>query len=96
MLTIPEQYPDSVSITQESQYLYVSLDTILRWGKKGLVKARRTEQGHRLFSLAELLCFKTEMSTYNGAPFIVLKNETPSPYTVVELFAGRGGHGTWV
>jgi DNA (cytosine-5)-methyltransferase 1 len=82
---------DIITIADASQFLQVSLDTIRRWEKKGLVKARRAENGHRMFSISELKRLKTKIAGDNGSTFKVLKADNPSKYSVVELFAGAGG-----
>jgi DNA (cytosine-5)-methyltransferase 1 len=84
-------HTDILSITHASQYLNVSLDTIRRWEKKGLVKGQRSPQGHRLFSLAELERLKVKLSGGAISNYCVLKSEHQSKYRVVELFAGAGG-----
>lgn len=83
--------PDIIPIAEASAFLKVSLDTIRRWEKKGLVKARRNENGHRLFSVNELRRLKEKVSGSNDSAFKVLKERTPSKFRVVELFAGAGG-----
>lgn len=79
------------SMTQASQLLNVSLDTIRRWEKKGLVKAYRTENGHRTFYLEELKRLKTKLSGGRGAGYKILKAPEQQSYKVVELFSGAGG-----
>jgi DNA (cytosine-5)-methyltransferase 1 len=90
-LAIKECYPDIISIAEASQFLQVSLDTIRRWEKKGLVKGKRAENGHRMFSISELNRLKSKIAGDSGAAFKILKAERPSQYRVVELFAGAGG-----
>lgn len=82
---------DILSITHASQYLNVSLDTIRRWEKKGLVKGQRSPQGHRLFSLTELERLKLKIEGGAGNNFQILRSEPRSKHRVVELFAGAGG-----
>jgi len=78
-------------ISEASHFLGVSVDTIRRWNKKGLIKATRSTRGHRLFARLDLEHIKAKL---NGATFVawqVLKEETTLPFRVVELFAGAGG-----
>jgi hypothetical protein len=42
-----------ISISDASEKLDVSLDTIRRWEKKGLIKAHRSANGHRYFDKKE-------------------------------------------
>jgi DNA (cytosine-5)-methyltransferase 1 len=85
------EHSDILSITHASQYLNVSLDTIRRWEKKGLVKGQRSPQGHRLFSLNELERLKLKLSGGAGNNYQILRSEHHSKHRVVELFAGAGG-----
>lgn len=81
-----------VSISDASNDLKVSLDTIRRWEKKGLIKAYRDQQGKRYFHPQEVANLKTKaMGANEGAPFKVLKSKKKSTYKVLELFAGCGG-----
>jgi DNA (cytosine-5)-methyltransferase 1 len=81
-----------LTISQAADILSVSIDTIRRWEKKGLIKAHRNESGHRLFQLKELERLKSKLSGKgNGAPFTLLQSNKRSPYRVIELFAGAGG-----
>jgi len=82
---------DIFTIAHASNYLGVSFDTIRRWEKKGLVKARRSDNGHRHFSISELERLKTKLSGGAGHGFQILKAQNPCNYSVVELFAGAGG-----
>lgn len=84
-------HSDSLTIVHASSYLEVSSDTIRRWEKKGLVKSRRAENGHRLFSVKELERLKHKLSGGAGNGFRILKADSPSGFGVVELFAGAGG-----
>jgi DNA (cytosine-5)-methyltransferase 1 len=82
---------DEISIAHASEYLGVSFDTIRRWEKKGLVKSKRSENGHRLFSIEELERLKHKLSGGTSNAFRVLEAEDRSEFSVVELFAGAGG-----
>lgn len=84
-------HSDILNITHASQYLNVSVDTIRRWEKKGLVKGQRSPRGHRLFSLAELERLKIKLSGGASNNYRILKSENSSNHCVVELFAGAGG-----
>lgn len=82
---------DFFTIGQVSQSLDLSVDTIRRWDKKGLIKSKRDSRNQRVFSVDEVERVKQK---YKGESvkrsFDVLTAE-PSPYTVLELFAGAGG-----
>ena len=80
-------------ISDVSATLNLSIDTIRRWEKKGLIKARRCDKGHRIFHTDEVrrVLEKTGNPTRLDRPFTVLTAPTASPYQVVELFSGAGG-----
>jgi DNA (cytosine-5)-methyltransferase 1 len=79
------------TIHEASKVLRVSLDTIRRWEKKGLIQARRSKQNHRLFSMDELLRIQNKYLGHGvSAEFKVLKSEKTG-ITAIELFSGCGG-----
>jgi DNA (cytosine-5)-methyltransferase 1 len=80
-----------ISISEASEALNVSLDTIRRWEKKGLIKAQRDANGHRIFDATELQRLQEKMSGSGDVGYKVLKAKHKSKYKVVELFAGAGG-----
>jgi len=80
-----------VCVTDASHLLNVSVDTIRRWEKKGLIKAVRSSQGHRLFCPLSLQAVQEKLQGQHKGEYRVLFNEKPSPYKVIELFAGAGG-----
>lgn len=70
----------------------VSPDTIRRWDKKGLIKATRSENNHRLFNLEEIKRLQMQSSgDTKGKKFKILKSKIKTDYSVIELFAGAGG-----
>lgn len=82
---------DLISISDASTLLNVSLDTLRRWEKKGLIKAYRSDNGHRLFDKEAVENIKNRDSgKKTGKKYAVLKSEKTN-YSVVELFAGCGG-----
>lgn len=80
-----------LAISEAAEVLEVSVDTIRRWEKKGLIKASRTSGGHRTFDLDEI---NRLMEKINGGgeahPFEVFE-VAPSSFTAIDLFAGGGG-----
>jgi len=80
-----------ISISDASEKLEVSLDTIRRWEKKGLIKAHRATNGHRYFDKKELDRLLAKNSGSGDVGYKVLKAKKKSAYSVVELFAGAGG-----
>jgi DNA (cytosine-5)-methyltransferase 1 len=81
-----------VPIAEAAQLLSVSLDTIRRWEKKGLIKGSRDSSNSRIFDIDEL---KRAHLKYIGgetsSKFKVLKTNKKTKYKTVELFAGAGG-----
>jgi DNA (cytosine-5)-methyltransferase 1 len=71
--------------------LGISIDTIRRWDKKGLIKSYRNERNDRMFSLDEIKRIQNKTSGDKKSKLKILKNKKMSPYTVIELFAGAGG-----
>lgn len=82
---------DKVSISETAIQLNVSIDTIRRWEKKGLIKAHRNQLGHRVFKLDEVKALKAKLDgSAQQQQFKVLCHE-PTNFTAVDLFAGAGG-----
>lgn len=71
--------------------LGISVDTIRRWDKKGLIKSFRDERNDRMFSLEEIKRIQNKTQGDKKSKFKILKNKTVSKYTAIELFAGAGG-----
>ena len=70
----------------------ISIDTLRRWDKKGLILARRDAQNARMFSIDELKRIQSRLGRDdNKNRYKILKNKTKSAYSVIELFAGAGG-----
>lgn len=80
-----------IAVTDASRLLNVSVDTIRRWEKKGLIKGKRDAHGHRIFQKAALDLHSNKLNGQAGHAFSVLKSEVRSPHRVIELFAGAGG-----
>lgn len=82
----------AISISEAAQLLDVSIDTIRRWEKKGLIKGARDSSNTRIFDSEEL---KRAHDKYVGGAvsgkFKVLRTTKKSKYKTVELFAGAGG-----
>ena len=71
--------------------LEISIDTIRRWDKKGLIKSFRDERNDRIFSLEEIKRIQNKTHGDKKSKFKILKNNKMSSYTAIELFAGAGG-----
>ncbi len=80
-----------LSVHEVSNKLGVSIDTIRRWEKRGLIKATRSDKNHRMFNDEEILNLLQKLNDKSESDFAVLKNKKKSKYTAIELFAGAGG-----
>jgi len=78
-------------ISEASLFLGVSIDTIRRWDKKGLIRATRSARGYRLFARSDLEHIKAKLNGVNNVAWQVLKKQEKVPIQIVELFAGAGG-----
>lgn len=82
-----------VSISEAAKSLNLSIDTIRRWDKKGLIRARRDDKNYRVFDIDEL---RRAHGKYVGGEsqtnrYSVLNAPEKTTFTSVELFAGAGG-----
>lgn len=82
-----------MTVSDASKALDVSIDTIRRWEKKGLIKARRDEKNYRVFNIEEL---RRARNKYVGGDtqqnrYVVLQAKKKTRFTSIELFAGAGG-----
>lgn len=81
-----------LNVHDTSKLIGVSPDTIRRWDKQGLIKAKRSELNHRLFDLDEVKRIHNQVSGNGvGAEYKILKTNKKTRYSVIELFAGAGG-----
>ncbi len=81
-----------LTVNEVSKELDVSVDTIRRWDKKGLIKSVRSSKNYRLFDIEEVKRLHNKLNSCDeGNGFVVLKTDKKSPYKVIELFAGAGG-----
>lgn len=81
----------SISAGEVAMQLSLSIDTVRRWEKKGLIRANRNPRGQRIFDLEEVRRLQHKLTEKPTSQFLVLKEQTPSNYKVIELFAGAGG-----
>ncbi len=81
-----------LTIGEVAEKLKVSIDTIRRWAKKGLIKSSRGENNYRFFNIGEVERVKNKSQT-KGATigFKVLVDPKKTEYFVIDLFSGAGG-----
>ncbi|CAN5131783.1 DNA (cytosine-5-)-methyltransferase [soil metagenome] len=91
-MPLPNDLPTAhLTIKEAADRLSVSIDTIRRWAKKGLLKSTRSEQNYRLFRADELDRLQSKHSG-QAAPFKILERPGgATPFMAVELFSGCGG-----
>lgn len=85
---------DLMTVSDAAKTLNVSVDTIRRWEKKGLIKARRDANNYRVFDIQELRRAHEKYVGNNHAEknrYTVHKAKRRTKYTSIELFAGAGG-----
>ena len=82
-----------VTVTAASRALDVSVDTIRRWNKLGLIKATRDKNNKRLFNLNEIKRLQSKLSGGDDSTeYKVLKSsKSYKEAACVDLFAGAGG-----
>lgn len=78
---------------EASAELGVSIDTIRRWAKLGLLRCTRDARGNRLFDRSEIERTKKqhETPTQDNQPRFAVHHAPQTPHTTLELFAGGGG-----
>lgn len=79
-----------LSIGEASKILDLSIDTIRRWDKKGLIKSNRNSSNYRVFDLDEIKQIQNKFSSAKNS-YKILKSDKSSVYEVVDLFSGAGG-----
>ncbi|HSW97482.1 MAG TPA: DNA (cytosine-5-)-methyltransferase [Candidatus Saccharimonadales bacterium] len=81
-----------LTVIDAANVIGVSVDTIRRWEKKGILKSTRSTNNYRLFNIDEVKRVHTKsFGQHTQNNYRILKNPSTSPYTSIELFAGTGG-----
>lgn len=85
--------PQFVTVTAASKALDVSVDTIRRWNKLGLIKAARDKNNRRLFNVEEIRRLQRKLAGgEDDTTYQVLKsNKIFKKAACIDLFAGAGG-----
>lgn len=82
-----------LSISEAAKALNISIDTLRRWDKAGIIRCTRNELSHRLFDLEEIkrvIAKKTCRDSSSAGSLKVLKSNSTGYYSI-DLFAGAGG-----
>ncbi len=81
-----------LTISQAADEIGVSVDTIRRWEKKGLIKGARSDKNYRLFNVAEVRRIHDKLSGVTASNnYCILKAPDVTDLTSIDLFAGAGG-----
>ncbi len=81
-----------VTVSKAAQILEVSPDTIRRWNKKGLIKAKRDDRNYRVFNLEEIKRVNNKyVDSSSKNNYRILKSRKRTNITSIDLFAGAGG-----
>jgi DNA (cytosine-5)-methyltransferase 1 len=81
-----------LTVIDASKVIGVSVDTIRRWEKKGILKSTRSTNNYRLFNIDEVKrVYNKSFGQHMQNNYKILKNSVKSSYTSIELFAGTGG-----
>ncbi|MBG9299427.1 DNA (cytosine-5-)-methyltransferase [Corynebacterium belfantii] len=80
-----------VSVSEAANLLNVSVDSIRRWEKKGLIKGGRDKNNNRQFNLKEIQRLQRKLSGENSENHYRVLVSEPTKLTSVDLFAGAGG-----
>ncbi|WP_195419230.1 DNA (cytosine-5-)-methyltransferase [Collinsella sp. D33t1_170424_A12] len=83
---------NAITAADAAHLLGVSVDTIRRWDKLGLIKSVRDGRNRRLFSTQELERVKHKLEGGVSCQFSVLRSDKQyETATCIDLFAGAGG-----
>lgn len=81
-----------LTISQAADEIGVSIDTIRRWEKKGLIKGLRSDKNYRLFKLDEVKRIHAKLSGEVASNnYQILQAGSTAGLTAIDLFAGAGG-----
>lgn len=81
-----------LTVIDAAKLIGVSVDTIRRWEKKGLIKSKRSPQNYRTFNKDEIQRIHAKLfGDHKQNNFKILKANKKSQYKAIELFAGAGG-----
>ena len=72
-----------LSIHEVSEKLDISIDTVRRWEKKGLIKAERSDKNHRMFNEEEISLLCNKLKNKQDNEFKVLKSNIKNQYNAI-------------
>lgn len=80
-----------LTVQEVAEKLEISPDTVRRWEKKGLVRAKRSENNYRLFDVETVKRLKNKLSGVSTENNYRIFKSKKTPYVSIDLFAGAGG-----
>ena len=80
-----------LTIGEASGELGVSIDTLRRWEKKGILRSQRNKAGQREFLPEEVALLREKHSGAAVVNRYKVHTAEPSEYIAIDLFAGGGG-----
>jgi DNA (cytosine-5)-methyltransferase 1 len=81
-----------LTVSDVAKEVGVSVDTIRRWEKKGLIKGKRSPQNYRIFNTEEVKRIHAKLfGDHTKNSYKILKSKKKTKFTAIELFAGAGG-----
>ncbi|MDR3070743.1 MAG: DNA (cytosine-5-)-methyltransferase [Propionibacteriaceae bacterium] len=84
-----------VSISEAAAQANVSIDTLRRWDKGGILRAVRDSRGARHFNLDEVLRLQAKKTSRAKSGlernFVIHQDSEANGYKSIDLFAGAGG-----
>ncbi len=82
---------DRMPISEAADRLGVSIDTIRRWEKKGLIKSHRDQSNHRQFTFSEVERLYRKLNGDEVENRFAIPVVKQSGLKAIDLFAGAGG-----
>lgn len=80
-----------LNITEAADKIGVSVDTVRRWEKKGLIKSTRDEHNYRVFNVGEIKRLHSKINGGGSGHAFKIFRSKKRKYTAIDLFAGAGG-----
>lgn len=82
-----------LTISEAAKALDISIDTLRRWDKAGIIRSTRNERSHRLFDLDEIkrVHAKKTCRDSSSAGSLTVHKRAKTRFRSIDLFAGAGG-----
>jgi len=82
-----------MTVNESANILQIPPDTIRRWEKKGLIRAKKSSKNHRLFDIEEIkrVANKYKPELVGSENKYKIHQNPKTNYSTIELFSGAGG-----